>query len=57
MTDYLARSITELKSLHVSVTQDLEHMPKFKVGTEWHTDRVREKEHLERKLAQLGVAF
>ena len=32
MTDYLARSITELKSLHVSVTKDLEHMPNSRLA-------------------------
>jgi hypothetical protein len=42
----LARALRENAAMLDAINNDLDRMPAFKTGTLWHTDRVREQQHL-----------
>lgn len=44
------------KAMLESVNADLDRAPRHLHGTEWFTDRVREKEWLERSIARMTAA-
>jgi hypothetical protein len=49
----LGPAIAEVKSLINDLDADLAKAPAWKVGTPWHTDRVRAREGLVSRLDQL----
>lgn len=49
----MAGDLQDLKAQLASVMNDLAGMPRHKVGTEWHTDRVEEARWLTRAINRM----
>jgi hypothetical protein len=52
----IAEAIRHNQQLLEAIQGDLDRMPAFKTGTTWHTDRVREQQHLLARREQLRNA-
>lgn len=57
LQEHLPESLRDVEDRLACIYGDLDRMPAHKTGSLWHTDRVRERDHLTAALARLREAY